>query len=1464
VPPSTAPKGSSSSSARRSAPEAAYQAFDGGAASALYTGFQPSPEGTGKANGMEGHKAAGPMSSAKAPHRPASSGSATVQQASEFTSELVQNLAAGSGKPKKKKKIGDIKKIAKKGVKGGAKKLPHAAKIKKSFGKYGPDVDNIQAHIGGRAGEAAQELKAEAYAFGSHIAFTERPTIEIAAHEAAHAVGQMYGEGPPGGVGKPGDRWEKSADRIARKAKSGQDAEAEIEKMLGNKAAAGPKESAQGLGGFAESLQLHATAAAGDFLGKGYFEQGNDWSTLESGMSTGLESEESTRHQNVPVIRETMGPSAEEAAPERTLDGEQTAQNVPAGADGPPAPPPEIADTPQPDGAPAPVRPRVVAQSPDVDEEALVRDFKGNLDAADTGIDPVNTDPGPDPPVNLAGNSDPVQADEQAVDTQTEGERARLEAMRAVDEGPGPEQVQPLVIAEEHNVEAFDLPQLNTLEKPPSLDEYMSKVPTDVQSLTDQLAKTDMEAGLAEAQAKLDKAQSDRETSQNAAISEAESENQALIEQANRDQEAEVTKARGDIDAQRASTKREQDAAVREMNTTSERERGKIRRDVEARVAQDEAKIQSEFDTAQNQADTQKRSADADADREKREAEAKGEDDGGWFGWIGDAISSAFDAFADALNSIVDGLISAVGALIDAAKAAATALIDACRDFVVAALEGFGELLKGLVDNLLGDIFPGLAAALTDFIDSAVDLAVSAVNAIADALKDGINALLDGLKGAITAALEAYRAAINAAIAIAQAVVTGDWAELARKMLEAALQLAGIDPGEFMGMVGSAMDSIDSIIDDPGGFIGNVIDAVGTGFGQFADNFLGHLQNGFFEWLAGPLGGAGITLPSNWDLEGIFGLVMQVLGLTQDGIRGIITEEFGETAGALFDYAWRYIGALISGGIEGLWGEIQGDLSNLWGMVVDGIKDWLVETIVTQAVIRIASMFNPAGALIQAIMAVWDVVTWLRDNVQRIYGVISAVVEGMAGLVAGEVAPVANLVEGQLANLIAPAIDLLAGLLGLDGLADRIQEIIEGIRETVRNAIKSLIARVRSMFDEEGGDEQTPEDLPGDPEWQEFVATLGERQAFTATEPGAGGQTEGHHVWITESGGQLDAMVASGTPMPIMGRLDGWQADLATRVPDPTRQAIVDAAINEARSGMTALQVLLDQAEAETDEAARARLRASILAKEVEVSAPLGIVFGEFAADFDVPMVAPGPTVPGIAVSAGPTFQISNVPSSEVFLARTATRGLDASTASSILMDYYVAMKSGDGSARETASERVISALEASGHVESGEGVRFWSGTKDIAADEAEANGGRTLEQDVGMFFDGLNFGQPWSDLTELWNALSAGLARNCKGKVMAHQYRGVRGASVFNTKEMPELVTLLDDGAVTEVEVIVYWKKAGTDGLPIWGDPTSKRNPELVQKETLSFTDSASLQGFASSSTWDYPETSPDTTCVM
>jgi phage-related protein len=386
------------------------------------------------------------------------------------------------------------------------------------------------------------------------------------------------------------------------------------------------------------------------------------------------------------------------------------------------------------------------------------------------------------------------------------------------------------------------------------------------------------------------------------------------------------------------------------------------------------------------------------------------------------------------------------------------------RDFAVSLVRAFGELLKTLVQDLLGSIFPELAAALVELIDAAVEAAVAAINWIADRLKAGILALLDAIGAAITALLEAYRAAINAALAIARAALTGDWAALARMVLEAALNLAGIPPESFYEVANNAMAALDTILADPGAFVGNVIDAVSLGFSNFADRFLEHLQEGFVAWIVGPLGELGLTLPESWDLMGIFSLVLQVLGLTREGIRLVITEELGETAGTIFDFVWRYVGALITGGLEGLWNEIQNDLGMLWDMVVDGIKSWLLETVVRQAVIRIATMFNPVGALINALITVWNVYQWLRDNAQRIFGIVRAIVDMIGSIAAGNLEPAATAVENALASLIPIAISLLANILGLGGITERVREVLEGVREAVRNAIRSLIRRVRGMF----------------------------------------------------------------------------------------------------------------------------------------------------------------------------------------------------------------------------------------------------------------------------------------------------------------------------------------------------------------------------------------------------------------
>ena len=87
-------------------------------------------------------------------------------------------------------------------------------------------------------------------------------------------------------------------------------------------------------------------------------------------------------------------------------------------------------------------------------------------------------------------------------------------------------------------------------------------------------------------------------------------------------------------------------------------------------------------------------------------------------------------------------------------------IIDAAVSFINSAIEAFGELAKGLIQGLLGQLFPELAEALCGFVDSAVTMATEAVTALGEKRKEGITALGDALEGAINAILSVYAARI--------------------------------------------------------------------------------------------------------------------------------------------------------------------------------------------------------------------------------------------------------------------------------------------------------------------------------------------------------------------------------------------------------------------------------------------------------------------------------------------------------------------------------------------------------------------------------------------------------------------------------------------------------------------------------------------------------------------------------
>ncbi|KYG03829.1 hypothetical protein BE21_49925 [Sorangium cellulosum] len=117
------------------------------------------------------------------------------------------------------------------GVANASQPLPHLERIQSSFGRH--DVTHVRAQIGARADQAGARMGALAYTVGDRIGFRAYPDVKLAAHEAAHVVQQRSGAKLPGGVGQPGDVYERHADKVADAVERGQSAEPVLDLMEG-------------------------------------------------------------------------------------------------------------------------------------------------------------------------------------------------------------------------------------------------------------------------------------------------------------------------------------------------------------------------------------------------------------------------------------------------------------------------------------------------------------------------------------------------------------------------------------------------------------------------------------------------------------------------------------------------------------------------------------------------------------------------------------------------------------------------------------------------------------------------------------------------------------------------------------------------------------------------------------------------------------------------------------------------------------------------------------------------------------------------------------------------------------------------------------------------------------------------------------------------------------------------------
>jgi hypothetical protein len=264
-----------------------------------------------------------------------------------------------------------------------------------------------------------------------------------------------------------------------------------------------------------------------------------------------------------------------------------------------------------------------------------------------------------------------------------------------------------------------------------------------------------------------------------------------------------------------------------------------------------------------------------------------------------------------------------------------------------------------------------------------------------------------------------------------------------------------------------AASVVGQIIKDPIGFLSNFVSAVKQGFLSFMKNIGTHLQNGLIGWLTGTMAATGIQMPENFDLKGIFSLAMQLLGFTYEAIRGQAVKRLGEDGEekvSRMEQTVEIFQVLSSEGVGGIWQFVQEKMGDLNALIIEPIKNFIIEKVITAGIEWVLSLLTPASAFIKACKAIYEIVKFFIERAGQIADLINAILDSIVAIASGSLDQAIKGVENALAKSLPVVISFLASLLGLDGIAGKIQAIFQQLRKPMETAVNWVIDKGTKAF----------------------------------------------------------------------------------------------------------------------------------------------------------------------------------------------------------------------------------------------------------------------------------------------------------------------------------------------------------------------------------------------------------------
>ncbi len=393
--------------------------------------------------------------------------------------------------------------------------------------------------------------------------------------------------------------------------------------------------------------------------------------------------------------------------------------------------------------------------------------------------------------------------------------------------------------------------------------------------------------------------------------------------------------------------------------------------------------------------------------------------------------------YLEAMDRVLDGVVAIIGGELTRAKTE----IAKGRQEIQTYVAKLPQDLQKVGQEAAGDI-----ASQFDDLESSVD---NKQDALIDTLAQKYQENLKAVDERINEMKEANKGLIDKAVGAIKGVI-----EAIRKI-----------KAMFAKVFARISEVVGLILKNPIGFFKNLMKGLKDGFNNFVSNIGKHLQAGLIIWLTGALGPMNIQIPDDlFSLKGIFSLVMQILGLTWETIRKKAVKLFGEKVVTAMEKTVEIFQVIQREGPAGLWEYVKEQFSNLKEMVMDQIKEMVTVEIIKAGVKWVLSLLNPVAAFIKAAMAIYNIVMFFVERAAQIADFLNSVIDAVAAIAKGAVSGAAQLVETALAKSIPLIIGLLAALLGISGIAKKVQKIIQRIRKRIDKAINKVLLKAKKLF----------------------------------------------------------------------------------------------------------------------------------------------------------------------------------------------------------------------------------------------------------------------------------------------------------------------------------------------------------------------------------------------------------------